>query len=45
MTRSSAHSKTAHFKTLTAAAEELVAERGPDNKPFTIEALVMISDI
>lgn len=40
-----AHFKTAHFKALMAAAEELVAEHGPDNKPFTAEALVMVSDI
>ena len=40
-----AHFQTPHFKTLIAAAEGLVADRGPDNKPFTAEALVMVSDI
>ena len=32
-----------HFRTLLAAAEELVATRGPDGKPFTAETLTMIS--
>lgn len=38
------HFQTAHVKTLVAAADKLVAERGPDNKPFTAESLVMLSD-
>lgn len=29
------HFETPHFLTLIAAAEDLVAERGPDGKPFT----------
>ena len=32
-----------HFQTLLAAAEKLVASRGPDGKPFTAETLTMIS--
>lgn len=40
-----AHFQTPHFKTLMAAVEGLVAERGPDNKPFTTESLVMVSDV
>lgn len=40
-----AHFKTPHFKILMATAEGLVAERGPDNKPFTAESLVMVSDM
>jgi len=40
-----AHFQKLHFKTLMAAVEGLVAERGPDNKPFTAESLVMVSDI
>ena len=39
-----AHFQTPHFKTLMAAVEGLVAG-GPDNKPFTAESLVMVSDI
>lgn len=39
------HFQTPHFKALMAAAEELVADRGPDNKPFTAESLVMVSNI
>lgn len=40
-----AHFQTPHCQTLMAAAEGLVAECGSDNKPFTAESLVMISDI
>ena len=40
-----AHFQTPHFKTLMAAAEGLVGERGPDNKPFTAESLIMVSNI
>lgn len=40
-----AHFQTPHFQTLMATVEGLVAERGPDNKPFTAESLVMVSDI
>ncbi len=40
-----AHFQTPHFQTLMAAVEGLVAERGPDNKPFRAESLVMISNI
>jgi len=39
------HFQTPHFKTLIAVAETLVAERDPDGKPFTAEALVMVSDL
>lgn len=39
------HRQTPHFKTLYAAAEELTAERGPDGKPFTAEAVTMLTDI
>ena len=34
-----------HFTVLMAAAEELVAVRGPDGKPFTAESLTMVSDL
>lgn len=37
------HFETPHFMTLIAAAEDLVAERGPDGQPFTAESLTMIS--
>lgn len=40
-----AHFQAPHFQTLMAAVEGLVAERGPDNKPFTAEALIMVSNI
>lgn len=34
-----------HFTKLMAAAEDLVAERGPDGRPFTAESLTMVSDL
>ncbi len=38
------HFQSPHFKTLAAALDTL-AEPGPDDKPFTLETLTMISDI
>lgn len=38
------HFHTPHFKVLYVAAEDLVAEHGPDGKPFTAEAVTMITD-
>jgi len=39
------HFETLHFKALMSAAEPLVAQHGPDGKPFSAEGLKMVSEV